>query len=72
MIGESTLSIADWSTTISGVLAVTVAAGASIRWVIKHYLSELKPNSGSSMNDRLTRIETRVEIIYDLITKDKL
>ena len=64
------LSIADWSTTISGVLAVAVAAGASIRWVIKHYLSELKPNSGSSMNDRLTRIETKVEIIYDLITKD--
>ena len=64
------MSVADWSTTISGVLAVTVAAGASIRWVIKHYLSELKPNSGSSMNDRLTRIETKVEIIYDLITKD--
>ena len=65
------MSIADWSTTISGILAVAVAAGASIRWVIKHYLSELKPNSGSSMNDRLTRIETKVEIIYDLITKDK-
>ena len=65
------MSVADWSTTISGVLAVAVAAGASIRWVIKHYLSELKPNSGSSMNDRLTRIETKVEIIYDLITKEK-
>jgi hypothetical protein len=65
------LSIADWSTTISGVLAVTVAAGASIRWIIKHYLVELKPNSGSSMNDRLTRVETKVDIIYDIITKDK-
>jgi 4-aminobutyrate aminotransferase-like enzyme len=65
------LSIADWSTTISGVLAVTVAAGASIRWIIKHYLIELKPNSGSSMNDRLTRVEAKLEIIYDLITKDK-
>ena len=65
------MSIADWSTTISGVLAVTVAAGASIRWIIKHYLSELKPNSGSSMNDRLTRVETKLEIIYDIITRDK-
>jgi len=65
------LSIADWSTTISGVLAVTVAAGASIRWIIKHYLVELKPNSGSSMNDRLTRVEAKLEIIYDLITKDR-
>ena len=65
------MSIADWSTTISGVLAVTIAAGASIRWIIKHYLIELKPNSGSSMNDRLTRVEAKLEIIYDLITKDR-
>ena len=65
------MSVADWSTTISGVLAVTVAAGASIRWIIKHYLVELKPNSGSSMNDRLTRVEAKLEIIYDLITKER-
>lgn len=65
------MSIADWSTTISGILAVVIAAGASIRWVIKHYLSELKPNSGSSMNDRLTRVETKLEIIYDIITKER-
>lgn len=60
------MSIADWATTISGVLAVLAAFG----WVIKHYLKELKPNSGSSMNDRLTRVEAKLEIIYDLI-KDK-
>lgn len=65
------MSIADWATTISGFLAVALAAGASLRWLIKHYLSELKPNSGSSMNDRLTRVETKLEIIYDLITKEK-
>ena len=66
------MSIADWATTVSGFLAVAIAAGASLRWVIKHYLAELKPNSGSSMNDRLTRVETKLEIIYDIITKDKL
>ena len=61
------MSVADWATTISGVLAVIAAFG----WVIKHYLKELKPNSGSSMNDRLTRVEAKLEIIYDLITKEK-
>ncbi len=60
------MSIADWATTISGVLAVLAAFG----WVIKHYLKELKPNSGSSMNDRLTRVETKVDIIYDIVTKE--
>jgi hypothetical protein len=65
------LSVADWATTISGILAVVVAAGASIRWVIKHYLNELKPNSGSSMNDRLTRVEAKLEIIYDIISRER-
>jgi hypothetical protein len=60
------MSIADWATTISGILAVIAAFG----WVIKHYLKELKPNSGSSMNDRLTRVETKVDIIYDIVTKE--
>lgn len=62
------MSIADWATTVSGSLAVIAALG----WIIKHYLKELKPNSGSSMNDRLTRVETKVDIIYDFVTKDKL
>lgn len=61
------MSVADWATTISGVLAVIAAFG----WVIKHYLKELKPNSGSSMNDRLTRVETKVDIIYDIVTREK-
>lgn len=61
------MSVADWATTVSGVLAVIAAFG----WVIKHYLKELKPNSGSSMNDRLTRVEAKLEIIYDLITKER-
>lgn len=60
------MSIADWATTVSGILAVLAAFG----WVIKHYLKELKPNSGSSMNDRLTRVETKVDIIYDIVTKE--
>jgi hypothetical protein len=65
------MSISDWATTISGFLAVILTVGAALRWVIKHYLAELKPNSGSSMNDRLLRVETKLEIIYDIITKDK-
>jgi hypothetical protein len=27
-----------------------------IRWTIKHYLSELKPNGGSSLKDAINRI----------------
>ena len=64
------MTVDQWATTISGFLAVALTIGAAFRWLIKHYLSELKPNGGGSMNDRLTRLETKVEIIYDLL-KDR-
>ena len=40
------------------------------RWLVKHYLAELKPNGGSSMNDRMTRVETRVDEIYSLLLEN--
>ena len=66
------MTIDQWATTISGFLAVILAAGAALRWLVKHYLAELKPNGGSSMNDRLTKLEAKVEVIYDWVLKDKL
>jgi hypothetical protein len=40
-----------------------------VRWLVKHYLAELKPNGGSSMNDRLNRLEARVETIIVLLDR---
>ena len=64
------MTVDQWATTISGFLAVALTIGAAFRWLIKHYLAELKPNGGSSMNDRLTKLEAKVEIIYDML-KDR-
>lgn len=53
-------------------VAVTTVIGSFIglvRWLVKHYLAELKPNGGSSMNDRMTRLEARVETIIVLLDK---
>ena len=43
------------------------SAAAGTKFLVKHYFSELKPNSGSSMNDRLFRIEQRVDELYRFI-----
>lgn len=40
-----------------------------VRWLVKHYLSELKPNSGTSMNDKVNRLEVRVDEIYRLLVE---
>lgn len=53
------------------VAVVTVLGGmaAYVQFMIKHYLSELKPNSGSSMKDQVSRLEARVDTIIDLLGK---
>ena len=53
------------------VAATTVIVSfiGSVRWLVKHYLAELKPNGGSSMNDRITRLEARVETVISLLER---
>ena len=58
------MTTADWAGEVVGVVTGLSAFFAVIRWLVKHYLSELKPNHGSSVNDRITRIEARVDEIY--------
>ena len=53
-------------------VAATTVTGSfigSVRWLVKHYLAELKPNGGSSMNDRMTRLEARVETVIQLLER---
>jgi hypothetical protein len=48
-------------------MTLLVGFTASIRFLVKHYLSELKPNGGTSVSDRLNRVERRVDEIYSLL-----
>jgi len=51
------------------VALMTIVAGftGSVRWLVKHYLSELKNNGGSSVKDQVERLEARVDQIYILL-----
>jgi hypothetical protein len=53
------------ATTLVGTLAVTV------RHLVKHYLSELRPNGGSSVKDQVNRLEERVDQIFVLLSERK-
>ena len=59
----------EWVALAVGVCAVCTSLLVALRWVIKSYLQELKPNSGSSMKDQLNRLEQRVDDLYSLIVK---
>ena len=63
---ELALSIA------GGIIFIQIQLIGMVRWLVKHYLSELVPNSGSSMKDQLNRLEQRQHEIYKhFMDKDK-
>ena len=59
----------EWVGIAVGVCAISTSLLVGLRWVIKSYLQELKPNGGSSMKDQLNRLETRVDDLFMLISK---
>lgn len=63
------MTAVDYASIAVGVVTVLGGVTALIQFLIKHYLSELKPNSGSSLRDQVNRLETRVDKIFDLLTE---
>ena len=59
----------EWVGIAVGVCAVSTSILMGLRFLIKSYLSELKPNSGSSIKDQITRLEQRVDDLFVLISK---
>jgi len=57
----------DYATLIVAVMTIFGGFIAAIRWLVKHYLNELKPNSGSSIKDSVSRLESKVQILNDLV-----
>ena len=57
----------DYATVAVAVCTIIGGFAASVRWMVKHYLNELKPNSGSSLKDSVIRLEEKVEILYQMM-----
>jgi hypothetical protein len=60
---------ANWAGLIVSLIAIVSAFAGSVRWLVKHYLNELKPNGGSSLKDSVSRLETQMQIVLDLLAK---
>ena len=57
----------DYLTVAVACIAIFTAFAGGVRWLVKHYLNELKPNGGSSLKDSVTRLEDKVEILYQMM-----
>ena len=66
----------DLAALVTGIVTALAGVTALVHFLVKHYLSELKPNSGSSMRDSIDRteaklcmLETRVDTIIEMLGK---
>jgi len=58
---------ADIATIAVAVSTLIGSFAYGVKWLVQHYLAELKPNSGSSLKDQVNRLEERVDEIYILL-----
>lgn len=66
----------DWAALAVSVISIVGALAMGVRHLVKHFLSELKPNGGSSIRDkvdintaRLERLEDKVDSLYQILIK---
>jgi hypothetical protein len=54
------MTVQDWASLIVAILTILSSIAFGIKWLVKHYLSELKTNGGSSVKDQINRLEVRM------------
>jgi len=55
------MTVQDWASLIVAILTIVSSIAFGIKWLVKHYLVELRPNSGSSMKDQISRLEAALD-----------
>jgi hypothetical protein len=55
------MSVQDWSAVVVALIAVLSGVYGLLRWLVKNWLNELKPNGGTSVKDAVTRLDIEVK-----------
>jgi len=59
----------DYAALSVAIISILGGVAAYVQFMIKHYLSELRPNGGLSIKDQVNRLETRVDTIIEMLGK---
>lgn len=54
------MSIQDWATFAVEILTVFTLIAGGVKFLVKHYLAELKTNGGSSMRDEIKQTKNDI------------
>jgi len=66
------MTVQDWASLIVAILTIVSSVAFGIKWLVKHYLSELRPNGGSSVKDQVNRLEIKVDKLYDILIENRI
>jgi len=61
------MSPTDWATFAVAITTLIGTLAMGVRHLVKHYLSELRPNGGSSLRDQVNRLEEKVDTLYHIL-----
>jgi len=61
------MTLADWAMLVATILGIASTVLMGLRWLVKSFLYELKPNGGSSMKDKVNALEEKVDLLTELV-----
>ena len=61
------MSAVDWAALVVAVISIAASFAGIVRWLVNHYLAELKPNGGGSLKDKVNSLEEKVDFLTDLV-----
>jgi hypothetical protein len=62
------MEISMWVGVGAGIVAILGGIFVAIKFIIKGFLYELRPNGGQSLKDQVNRLESRVDEIYVMLS----
>ena len=60
----------DWAALAVAISTLIGALAVGVRHLVKHYLSELRQNGGSSIKDQVNRLEEKVDTLYQVLIQN--
>ena len=62
----------DWAAFFVAIFTLVGGLATAVRFMVKHYLSELRPNGGSSLRDSVDRLEIQVQQIMTILMTENV
>jgi hypothetical protein len=59
----------EWAGFLAGLTTTLIGVLAGLRWLVRGWLNELRPNSGTSIKDQVTRLEKRLDELFIVISE---